>query len=116
VTGRAATSAALYAGFLAAWAFGDAVRRRAPSRYLLLGGALLELALLVGAALGASRLGGAGGGGAVHAGYLAASVALLPVGLLMARDPDDDGRLAAAPLAIALVALAVVILRVDATA
>jgi hypothetical protein len=42
MTGRGATAAALYAGFLALWALGDAARRRAPSPYLLLGGGLLE--------------------------------------------------------------------------
>ena len=92
--------------------------RRRPSPYLLLGAALLEAALLVGAVIGASRLGGAGEGTAVHGGYLAASVVLLPVGALLARAEDEDGsaRLAPAPLAVALLALAVVILRVEATA
>jgi hypothetical protein len=114
VTGRAATTAALYAGLLALWALGDAMLRREPSPYLLLGGAVLEAALLAGAALGASELGAADQDAAVHGGYLAASVALLPLGLLLAR--DRDGRLAPAPLAVALVALAIVVLRAKATA
>ena len=114
MTGRGATAAALYAGFLALWALGDAVRRRDPGPYLLLGGALLEAVLIGGAVVGASELGGGEGNGAVHGGYLAASVVLLPLGLLLAR--DRDGRFAPAPLAVALVALAVVVLRVKATA
>ena len=114
MTGRAATTAALYAGFLALWALGDAVRRREPSPYLLLGGALLEAALLGGAVVGATELGERSGNAAVHGGYLAASVLLLPLGLLLAR--DRDGRLAPAPLAVALVALAIVVLRAKATA
>jgi hypothetical protein len=114
MTGRPATTAALYAGFLALWAFGDAVLRREPSPYLLLGGAVLEAALLVGAVIGATGLGDDRQDAAVHGGYLAASVALLPVGLLLGR--DRDGRLAPAPLAVALIALAVVILRGKATA
>jgi hypothetical protein len=114
VTGRATTAAALYAGFLALWALGDAVRRREPSPYLLLGGALLEALLIGGAVVGATELGEGDQNPAVHGGYLAASVLLLPLGLLLAR--DRDGRLAPAPFAVALVALAVVILRVKATA
>jgi hypothetical protein len=114
VTGRLATTAALYAGFLALWALGDAIGRRQPSAYLLLGGAVLEAALLAGAAVGASELGEGGQDATVHGGYLIASVALLPIGLLLAR--DRDGRLAPAPLAVALVALAVVVLRTKATA
>ena len=51
---------------------------------------------------------------AVHAGYLLGTVLLLPLGLLLAR--DRDGRIAPAPLAVALLALAVVILRAVATA
>ncbi len=113
MTGRDATAAAVYAGFLALWALGDAIRRREPSPYLLLGGALLEAVLIGGAAVGASKLGEGDQNGAVHGGYLAASVALLPIGLLLAR--DRDGRLAPAPLAVALVALAVVVLRAKAT-
>lgn len=114
MTGRAATTAALYAGFLALWALGDAVRRREPSPYLLLGGALLEAVLIGGAAVGATELGEDGQNAAVHGGYLAASVVLLPLGLLLSR--DRDGRLAPAPLAVAFLALAVVILRAKATA
>jgi hypothetical protein len=114
MTGRLATTAALYAGFLALWALGDAVGRREPSPYLLLGGAVLEAGLIAGAAVGAADLGTAGQDAAVHGGYLAASVALLPLGLLLSR--DRDGRLAPAPLAVALLALAVVILRAKATA
>ncbi|MBS1846600.1 MAG: hypothetical protein JST53_19510 [Actinobacteria bacterium] len=114
MTGRPATTAALYAGFLALWALGDAVRRREPSPYLLLGGALLQAALLGGAVVGASGLGDGGQDPAVHAGYLAASVVLLPLGLLLAR--DRDGRLAPAPLSVALLALAIVVLRAKATA
>jgi len=114
VTGRAATAAALYGGFLALWALGDALRRREPSPYLLLGGALLEAALIGGAVVGAIKLGGDDQNAAVHGGYLAASVLLLPLGLLLAR--DRDGRLAPAPLAVALAALAVVVLRAKATA
>jgi hypothetical protein len=114
VTGRLATTAALYAGFLALWAVGDAVRRREPGPYLLLGGAALEAALLAGAVVGATELGDGGQDAAVHGGYLVASVALLPLGALLAR--DRDGRLAPAPFAVALIALAVVILRAKATA
>lgn len=114
MTGRAATTAALYAGFLALWALGDALRRREPSPYLLLGGAVLEVVLLGGAAVGASELGARGQDAPVHGGYLIASVALLPLGLLLGR--DREGRIAPAPLAVALVALAVVILRAKATA
>jgi hypothetical protein len=114
VSGRAATAAALYAGFLALWALGDAVGRRAPSPYLLLGGALLEAALAAGAAVGAAELGEGGGDAAVHGGYLLASVALPPLGLLLGR--DREGRLAPAPLAVALLALAIVVLRAKATA
>jgi hypothetical protein len=114
VSGRGATTAALYAGFLALWALGDAVRRREPSPYLLLGGALLEAVLIGGAVVGAVGLGEEGQGAAVHGGYLAASVLLLPLGLLLAR--DREGRLVPAPLAVALIALAVVVLRVKATA
>jgi hypothetical protein len=114
LTGRGATAAALYAGFLALWALGDAVRRREPNPYLLLGGALLEAVLVGGALLGATELGDGGGNAAVHGSYLAASVLLLPLGLLLAR--DRDRRLVPAPLAVALVALAVVILRAKATA
>ena len=113
MTGRAATTAALYCGFLALWALGDAVLRREPSPYLLLGGAVLEVALLGGAITGATELDQAGDA-AVHGGYLVASVALLPLGRLLAR--DRDGRLSPAPLAVALVALAVVVLRAKATA
>lgn len=114
MTGRAATTAALYAGFLALWALGGAARRREPSPYLLLGGALLEAVLIGGAVVGAAGLGDDGQDAAVHGGYLAASVVLLPLGLLLAR--DRDGRLAPAPLAVALLALAIVVLRVKATA
>jgi hypothetical protein len=114
MTGRAATAAALYAGFLVLWALGDAVGRREPSPYLLLGAALLEAVLIGGAVVGATQLGDGGQDAAVHGGYLAASVALLPAGLLLAR--DRDGRLAPAPLAVAFVALAIVILRTKATA
>ena len=114
VTGRTATAAALYAGFLALWALGDAVGRREPNSYLLLGGALLEAALIGGAVVGATELGTGDQDGAVHGGYLAASVVLLPFGLLLAR--DRDGRLAPAPLAVALLALAIVVLRTKATA
>jgi hypothetical protein len=114
MTGRAATAAALYAGFLALWALGDAMGRREPGPYLLLGGAVLEAALIGGAAFGASELGAGDQDAAVHGGYLAASVVLLPLGLLLAR--DRDGRLAPAPLAVALLALAVVVLRTKATA
>jgi hypothetical protein len=113
VSGRGASAAALYAGFLALWALGDALRRRQPSPYLLLGGALLELALLGGAVVGATELDRAGDA-TVHAGYLLGSVLLLPLGLLLAR--DRDGRLSPAPLAVALLALAVVVLRTRATA
>jgi hypothetical protein len=114
VTGRAASAAALYAGFLALWALGDAVRRREPSPYLLLGAVLLEVALLGGAIFNATELGAPGQDTPVHTGYLIGSVVLLPLGLLLAR--DRDGRLAPAPLAVALLALAVVILRAKATA
>jgi hypothetical protein len=114
VTGRLATTAALYAGFLALWALGDALARRKPSPYLLLGGALLEAALIGGAVVGATELGAGDQDAAVHGGYLVASVALLPLGLPLAR--DRDGRLAPAPLAVALVALAIVVLRAKATA
>jgi len=114
VTGRAATTAALYAGFLTLWALGDAVRRREPSPYLLLGGALLEVVLLGGAMVGTTELGEVDGNAAVHGGYLAASVLLLPLGLLLTR--GRDGRLAPGPLAVALVALAIVVLRAKATA
>lgn len=113
MTGRAAAACALYAGFLASWALGAAVRRREPSPYLLLGAALLEATLVLGALLGATQLSGVGDP-AVHGAYLLASVLLLPLGLLLARDPE--GRLEAAPLAVALLALAVIVLRVDATA
>ncbi len=114
MTGRGASAAALYAGFLALWALGDAVRRREPSPYLLLGAAMLEAVLVGGAVIGATELGEAGQDAPFHGGYLAASVVLLPLGLLLAR--DRDGRLAPAPLAVALVALAVVVLRAKATA
>lgn len=114
MTGRAATVAALYAGFLALWALGDAVGRREPSPYLLLGGALLEAALIGGVVVGATELGTGDQDAAVHGGYLAASVVLLPIGALLAR--DREGRLLPAPLAIALIALAVVVLRTKATA
>jgi hypothetical protein len=114
MTGRPATTAALYAGFLALWALGDAVRRREPSPYLLLGGALLEALLIGGALVGATELGDGDQNAAVHGGYLAASVLLLPLGLLLAR--DRDGRLTPAPLAVALIALAIVVLRAKATA
>jgi uncharacterized membrane protein YdcZ (DUF606 family) len=114
VTGRGATAAALYAGFLALWALGDAVRRREPSPYLLFGGAVLEAALVGGGAVGASELGAGDQDAAVHGGYLVASVILLPLGLLLAR--DRDGRLAPAPLAVVLLALAIVVLRAKATA
>ncbi|MBS1677354.1 MAG: hypothetical protein JST08_08205 [Actinobacteria bacterium] len=114
MTGRAATTAALYAGFLALWALGDALRRREPSRYLLLGGAVLEAALLAGAAIGAGELGAPGQDAPVHGGYLLASIVLFPLGLLLGR--DRDGRLAPAPLAVALLALAIVVLRAKATA
>lgn len=114
MTGRGATAAALYAGFLALWALGDAVRRREPNPYLLLGGALLEALLIGGAAVGATDLGEEDQNAAVHGGYLAASVLLLPLGLLLAR--DRDFRLAPAPLAVALIALAIVVLRAKATA
>jgi hypothetical protein len=113
VSGRPATACALYAGFLASWSLGAAIRRRDPSPYLLLGAALLEAVLVLGALVGATQLGGVGDP-AVHGGYLLASVLLLPAGLLLARDPA--GRLAPAPLAVALVALAVVIVRVEQTA
>jgi hypothetical protein len=113
VSGRAATACALYAGFLASWSLGAAFRRRQPSPYLLLGAALLEATLTTGALVGVTQLSGAGDP-TVHAGYLLASVLLLPVGLLLARDPE--GRLEAAPLAVAFLALAVVVLRADATA
>ncbi len=113
MSGRAATACALYAGFLASWSLGAALRRREPSPYLLLGVALLEALLALGALLGTTRLGGAGDP-AVHGAYLLASVLLLPVGILLARDPDR--RLAPAPLAVALLALAVVIVRVEQTA
>lgn len=108
MTGRAATTAALYCGFLALWALGDAVRRSEPSPCLLLGGALLEAALIAGAVVGATELDQAGDA-TVHAGYLVGTVVLLPLGLLLAR--DREGNLAPAPLA-----LAVVILRAKATA
>lgn len=113
MTDRAATACALYAGFLASWALGAAVRRRDPSPYLLLGAALLEATLVAGAVVGAAGLAGAGDP-AVHGAYLLASVLLLPLGLALAR--DHRGRLEPAPLAVALLALAVVVLRVDATA
>jgi hypothetical protein len=112
VTGRAATASALYAGFLACWACGTALRGRRPSPYLLLGAGLLEAALALGALVGLAALGGEEP--AVHAGYLLASVALLPLALLLAR--DSRGELAPAPLAVGLVALAVVIARAGATA
>lgn len=114
MTGRAATAAALYAGFLALWALGDAALRREPSPYLVLSGAVLEAALLIGAAIGVSELGAPDQDGGVHAAYLGASVLLLPMGLLLSR--DGEGQVAPAPLAVALVALAVVVLRVKATA
>jgi hypothetical protein len=114
VTGRAATATALYAGFLALWALGDAVGRREPGAYLLLGGALLEAALIGGAIVGATELGTGDQDATVHGGYLAASVVLLPLGLLLGR--DRDGRLVPAPLAVALIALAIVVLRTKATA
>jgi hypothetical protein len=113
VTGRAATTAVLYCGFLALWALGDAVLRREPSPYLLLGGAALEVALLGGAVVGATEL-DQSDDATVHGAYLLASVFLLPLGLLLAR--DRDGRLSPAPLAVALIALAVVVLRAKATA
>ncbi len=113
MTGRAAAACALYAGFLACWALGDALGRRAPSPYLALGTALLEAVLVLGAALGLTGL--AGSLTLIHAAYLLASVLLLPLGLLIARDSEGGG-IAAAPLAVCLLALAVVIVRVDATA
>jgi hypothetical protein len=113
VTGRAAAACALYAGFLASWALGAAVRRKLPSPYLLLGAALLEAMLMVGALVGVTQLGTAGDP-TVHGAYLLGSVLLLPLGMLLSRDPG--GRLEPAPLAVALVALAVVVLRVNATA
>jgi F0F1-type ATP synthase membrane subunit c/vacuolar-type H+-ATPase subunit K len=113
VTGRAAAACALYAGFLASWALAAAARRRDPSPYLLLGAALLEATLVLGALVGATQLDRAGAP-TVHGAYLLASVLLLPLGLLLARDPE--GRLEPAPLAVGLLALAAVVLRVDATA
>lgn len=113
MTGRAATTAALYCGFLALWALADAVLRREPSPYLLLGGALLEAALFGGAVVGVTELDQAGDA-TVHGGYLVGTVVLLPLGLLLAR--DREGRLSPAPLAVALLVLAVVILRAKATA
>lgn len=64
--------------------------------------------MIGGAVAGAAGLGDGGEDAAVHGGYLAASVVLLPLGLLLAR--DRDGRLAPAPLAVALLALAIVVL------
>jgi len=112
MTGRAAAACALYAGFLACWALGAAATRHRPGPYLALGATLLEATLAVGALLGLIGLGGTEP--TVHAGYLLGSVLVLPLGLLIARRPD--GELDPGPLAVCLAVLAIVIVRVDATA
>ena len=73
---------------------------------------LLSALLAIGALVGATRLGGVGDP-TVHGAYLLASVLLLPVGVLLAR--GAEGRLEPAPFAVALLALAVVIVRLEQT-
>jgi hypothetical protein len=115
VTGRPALACALYAAFLAAWALGAAMLRREVGPYLPLGMALLEATLLLGAILAAVAIGDqVADRAAIHAGYLLASIAILPLGWLLAR--TADGHRDPLTLFVALAALAVVVLRVDATA
>lgn len=114
MTGRAAAACALYAAFLAVWAFAGVLLRRGAGSYLLLSMALLEATLLVGTAASALQLPAMAGEVAVHAGYVVASVLILPIGVLLARTADRE--LDSATLAVALLALAVVVVRVDATA
>ena len=114
MSGRPAAACVLYAGFLGLWALSVALWRRQPGPYLLLSMALLEAIVLVGAAVGAAQLPSAHREPAVHAGYLLASVAILPLGLLLSR--TGDARLDPATLAVALAVLAVVLIRISATA
>lgn len=114
MSGRAATACALYSAFLGAWALAAALRRRGDAgAYLPLGIVLLEAILLVGAAV--SLAGGLSGPEpAVHAGYLLASVAIAPIGWLLAA--TGDRRHDPLTLTVAMAVLTVVVLRVDATA
>ncbi|HTK61547.1 MAG TPA: hypothetical protein VL595_04190 [Pseudonocardia sp.] len=113
------TFVVLYAGALAVGASVCAARRSRPGPGCLGGAALLELTLLVNAALGgwAMRSGAPLAEPAVHLGYLVTSVAVLPLLLAVTgfrAGPSGSG-VDAAVLAVGCVAVVVVELRLAVT-
>jgi hypothetical protein len=103
----------LDATFLAGWAVVRARRRIAPGNALGPGLVLLELTLVVDVAVDA-LVGAPAAEPVVHACYLVAGAALLPVTLLLTRGPDDRGW-GSATIAVVCVALVVLQLRIIAT-
>ncbi|MFP5347125.1 MAG: hypothetical protein ACLGIA_08860 [Actinomycetes bacterium] len=96
---------------LAVWSLLGAVLNRRPSGPQLVGLAVVEVGLLVQAVVGVVALvrGGHHTSGVVFAGYLLASVLLLPIGT--AWGIADRSRWGNGVLAIACAAVAVVVLR-----
>lgn len=110
----------LYASLLACWALVTATLARRPGPGLLGGLVLLELTLVVQAALVTVEMLGDGGPRpaepATHSAYLAASVLLLPLLLGLTRSPGAvRSRWDAAVAALACISLVVVELRLVAT-
>jgi hypothetical protein len=117
VSGSLTATIALYAVLLGAWATLGALRGGQRGKRSLTGGLIvLEAALVVQAALGAIAMltGPRLAEPATHAGYLAASVLVLPVAL--AAGAGHGGAWRAAIVAIGCLAALVVSLRLVATA
>jgi hypothetical protein len=113
VSGRLSATIALYLLFLAAWSALSAARSAPPSRTWKAGAALVWIALAVQAAVAALSLGGDREleQPATFWGYLATSVVLLP--LSAGRLEGAPSRAVSAALAAVMVALAVVVWRLN---
>lgn len=122
MTGALSVFVLLYSGMLGLWAVGCAMRRAGTGVAHLGGLILLELMLLLRAGLegGALWSGRQVAEPTVHAAYLVASVALLPLVLGVTRAPSAVGTRAEGPwdsavTAVACLAVAVVAIRMNST-
>jgi len=115
VSASLGSTIALYAGLLGGWAAARAVRGRGRHRLQTAGLAVLEAGLIGQALLGAAVIlaGRRAAEPATHAGYLVASVLVLPVAL--SAGAGLQGVWQTAVTAIACLAVVVVALRLQAT-